>query len=596
MDVLLRDAAVLGVERSLGGRRWETRLADQRLGLALAQRLGLPEIVGRVLAGRGVGLDDADDFLNPSLRVALPDPSHLRDMDRAVDRLAAAIAAREPIAVFGDYDVDGATSTALVTRFLRGIGVPVVVYIPDRMTEGYGPNAAAMTALAARGVRVVVTVDCGTTAFAALEAARAAHLDVVVVDHHIGEPELPAALAVVNPNRFDETSPHGQMAAVGVAFLLLVGLNRALRDGGVYDRLGVKPPDLMGLLDLVALGTVCDVVPLTGVNRALVAQGIKVLARRRNTGLARLADIARLDEAPEAYHLGYVLGPRINAGGRVGQADLGARLLGTDDPDEATGIAMELDRLNTERREIEAAVEAEALEAAERQADAPFILVAGDGWHPGVIGIVAGRIKERFHRPVFVVAVDGTTGIGKGSGRSVPGVDLGSAVTAARQAGLLVNGGGHAMAAGLTVEVGQLVDLHGFLAERIVAQTGGEPPAPRLGLDGVLAVGGATTDLVSVLERIGPFGTGNAQPRFALSGVRILKADVVGQGHIRVIMGAEDGSRLKGMAFRAADNAIGSALLQARGMPLHVAGGLRRDRWQGRDDVQMFIDDVAAAR
>lgn len=588
-----RDAAVLGVERSMGGRRWEARLADQRLGLALAQRLDLPEIVGRVLAGRGVGLDTADDFLTPSLRTALPDPSHLRDMDRAVDRLAAAIAAREPIAVFGDYDVDGATSTALVSRFLRALGVPVVVYVPDRMTEGYGPNEAAMATLAGRGIRVVITVDCGTTAFAALDAARRLNLDVVVIDHHIGEPELPAAHAVVNPNRFDETSTHGQMAAVGVAFLLLVGLNRALRDGGVYDRLGVAPPDLMGLLDLVALGTVCDVVPLTGVNRAFVSQGIKVLGRRRNVGLARLADVAKLDETPEAYHLGYVLGPRINAGGRVGRADLGARLLGSDDADESTGIAMELDRLNTERREIEAAVEAEALELAERQADAPFILVAHQGWHPGVIGIVAGRLKERFHRPVFVVAADGA--VGKGSGRSVPGVDLGSAVTAARQAGLLVNGGGHAMAAGLTVPLDRLVELHGFLAERIVARTGGEPPAPRLGLDGVLAVGGATSALVDVLERIGPFGTGNAQPRFALSAVRILKADVVGQGHIRVIMGADDGSRLKGIAFRAADGPVGATLLQARGLPLHVAGGLRRDRWQGRDDVQMFIDDVASA-
>ncbi|MEN2979137.1 single-stranded-DNA-specific exonuclease RecJ [Tistrella bauzanensis] len=588
-----RDAAVLGVERSMGGRRWEARLADQRLGLALAQRLDLPEIVGRVLAGRGVGLDTADDFLTPSLRTALPDPSHLRDMDRAVDRLAAAIAAREPIAVFGDYDVDGATSTALVSRFLRALGVPVVVYVPDRMTEGYGPNEAAMATLAGRGIRVVITVDCGTTAFAALDAARRLNLDVVVIDHHIGEPELPAAHAVVNPNRFDETSTHGQMAAVGVAFLLLVGLNRALRDGGVYDRLGVAPPDLMGLLDLVALGTVCDVVPLTGVNRAFVSQGIKVLGRRRNVGLARLADVAKLDETPEAYHLGYVLGPRINAGGRVGRADLGARLLGSDDADESTGIAMELDRLNTERREIEAAVEAEALELAERQADAPFILVAHQGWHPGVIGIVAGRLKERFHRPVFVVAAD--SAVGKGSGRSVPGVDLGSAVTAARQAGLLVNGGGHAMAAGLTVPLDRLVELHGFLAERIVAQTGGEPPAPRLGLDGVLAVGGATSALVDVLERIGPFGTGNAQPRFALSAVRILKADVVGQGHIRVIMGADDGSRLKGIAFRAADGPVGATLLQARGLPLHVAGGLRRDRWQGRDDVQMFIDDVASA-
>lgn len=584
---------VLGVETSLSGKRWRARLDDARLGLALAQRLDAPEIVGRVLAARGVGIDDAEAFLAPSLRTMLPDPSHLLDMDRAVERLATALERDEPIAIFGDYDVDGATSTAVLKRYLDAVGARTLFYIPDRMAEGYGPNTPAMLSLKEQGARVVVTVDCGTSAFEPLAAAKEAGLDVVVVDHHIAEARLPEAFAVVNPNRFDETSPHRQLAAVGVTFLLLVGLNRHLREAQWFQRKGLPAPDLMGLLDIVALGTVADVVPLTGVNRALVSQGLKVMARRHHVGLARLADIANMDEAPDTYHLGFLLGPRINAGGRVGKADLGTRLLLTDDSDEAVGLAMELDRLNRERREIEAAVEEEAMELAERQSGAPFILVARQGWHPGVIGIVAGRLKERYYRPVFVIGFDGD--IGKGSGRSVPGVDLGSAVTAARQAGLLVNGGGHAMAAGLTVELDRVEEVHAFLAKRIEAQIGDSGLVPTLGIDGVLAPSAADLQLVNLLERIGPYGTGNPTPRFALPGVRIVRADVVGNGHVRCIMAGGDGARLKGIAFRKADSELGNALLASGGRAMNVAGTLRRDSWNGREDVQLFIDDAAFA-
>lgn len=584
---------VLGVETSLSGKRWRARLDDARLGLALAQRLDAPEIVGRVLAARGVGIDDADAFLAPSLRTMLPDPSHLLDMDRAVERLAAALEADEPIAIFGDYDVDGATSTAVLKRYLDAAGARTLFYIPDRMAEGYGPNTPAMLSLKEQGAKVVVTVDCGISAFEPLAAAKEAGLDVLVVDHHIAEARLPEACAIVNPNRFDETSPHRQLAAVGVSFLLLVGLNRHLREIQWFQRKGLPAPDLMGLLDIVALGTVADVVPLTGVNRALVSQGLKVMARRRHVGLARLADVANMDEAPDTYHLGFLLGPRINAGGRVGKADLGARLLLTDDSDEAVGLAMELDRLNRERREIEAAVEEEAMEQAERQAGAPFILVAHQGWHPGVIGIVAGRLKEKYHRPVFVVGFDGD--IGKGSGRSVPGVDLGSAVTAARQAGLLVNGGGHAMAAGITIELDKVEKVHAFLAERIEEQIGENGLVATLGIDGVLAPSAADLRLVGLLEKVGPYGTGNPTPRFALPGVRIVRADVVGNGHVRCIMAGGDGARVKGIAFRKADSELGNALLASGGRAINVAGTLRRDSWNGRENVQLFIDDAAFA-
>ena len=581
----------LGVARSLSGKRWLERPADDRQALAMAQRLDLPEIVGRVLAARGVDADDAPGFLAPKVRDGLPDPSHLKDMDAGVERLAGAVMGGERIAVFADYDVDGATSAALLARFLGAVGEPPLLYVPDRRREGYGPSAEAFEHLRRQGAAVVVCVDCGTTAHEPLRAAARAGLDVVVVDHHEGEARLPPAVAVINPNRLDEESPHRQLAAVGVTFLLVVALNRALRRAGWYAARG--EPDLMEWLDLVALGTVCDVVPLTGVNRALVAQGLTVMAGRGNTGLRALADVAKLSEAPGTYHAGFILGPRINAGGRIGEAGLGARLLITDDAVEAAAIAGRLDDLNRERQAVEAAVldaAAAVIEAAGEPA-AALVLVAGEGWHPGVIGIVAGRLKERFNRPALVVSLDGD--MGTGSGRSVPGADLGAAVIAARQAGLLVKGGGHAMAAGFTVERQRIRDLEGFLAERLAAALDADDLVPRLRLDGAIRTAGATRELVAALEKVAPFGAGNPEPRFAVSGARIVRADVVGGDHVRCILVGEDTARLKAIAFRALDGPLGRALLDHGGAPFHVAGRLRRDTWRGRNDLQLLIDDAA---
>jgi len=587
-------SAFLGVERSVTGRRWRARLADDRAALMLAQTLGVPEIVARLLVSRGVGADAAGGFLNPRLRDLLPDPARFRDMDRAVARLVTAIRGGERIAVFRDYDVDGATSAALLHRFFAAAGLPLRLYIPDRLTEGYGPNEAALRRLQAEGIAVVITVDCGITAFAPLAAAAAAGLDVIVVDHHVAEPRLPPATAVINPNRLDEAPGHGQLAAVGVAFLLVVGLNRALRQAGFYGPLRPEP-ELLQWLDLVALGTICDVVPLTGLNRALVAQGLKVMARRANPGLAALADVAGISERLGTYHAGFVLGPRVNAGGRVGAADLGARLLSTDDPAEAAAIAARLDLLNGERRAIEKAV----LDAAIAQIEAgpppsgALIMAAAPGWHPGVIGIVASRLKERYGRPACVVAID-AAGLGKGSGRSVPGLDLGSAVIAARQAGLLIIGGGHPMAAGFTVAADRLAELTAFLGQRLDG-TGGGPPRPVLDLDGALAAGGASPDLIGRLQQLAPFGSGNAEPRFAIADARLVEASVVGDGHVRCVLVGADDRRLKAIAFRSLEGALGPALLKAGGAAWHLAGHLRLETWQGSERVQLLIDDAAPA-
>ena len=582
----------LDVARSVSGRHWRLRPAPEREVKALVEAHELPELVCRVLVGRGVSGEDAESFLNPTLRALLPDPAHLRDMDRAAGRLAVAVMAGETIGIFGDYDVDGATSAALLIRFFRAVGAPTLVHIPDRAREGYGPNLPALEGLKARGARCVVTVDCGTTAFDVVERAKAAGLDVIVVDHHIAEPRLPAAFALINPNRVDEDSPHRQLAAVGVAYLLVVALNRALRLKGWY---ATRPePDLLSWLDLVALGTVADVVPLTGLNRALVAQGLKVMARRGNLGLATLADIARIDSRPSAYHLGFVFGPRINAGGRVGQSDLGVRLLGTEDADEAAALAMRLDALNGERQAIEAAVLEAAIEQVETRGigNAPLVVAAAEGWHQGVIGIVASRLKERFGRPAAVVAIEGA--LGKGSCRSIPGVDIGAAITAARQAGLLINGGGHAMAAGFTVEAERIVALAGFLMERCAPDASrAMDAASSLSLDGILAPEGATLDLVRALDRLAPFGTGNAEPRFALANTRVLRAEIVGNGHVKCLVASAGPSRLKAIAFRSGSEPLGAALLARQGGTLHLVGRLRLNRWQERDDVEFHIDDAA---
>ena len=586
----------LDVRTSITGKRWQPRPCDDRLAWALAQGRGLPEIVGRVLASRGVTEDACDSFLNPTLKALLPDPSRFRDMDKAAERIARAVLEGESIAVFGDYDVDGATSAALLVRFFRALGVEARIYVPDRVSEGYGPNAPALRRLHAEGVRLVIAVDCGVSAFAALEAAAEVGLDVVVLDHHAAEPRLPPAAAIVNPNRLDEDGQYRTLCAAGVTFVAVVAVNRALRAAGFYA--GRNEPALMDWLDLVALGTVCDVVPLTGLNRALVAQGLKVMARRGNTGLAALADVVGLKERPDAYHAGYVLGPRVNAGGRVGMADLGARLLSTDDPVEAMELAQRLEAHNAERRAIEQTVLQDAIARIEALAEfeSELVFVAGEGWHPGVVGIVASRLKERYSRPACVVALetrpDGTL-IGKASGRSVRGVDLGAAVIAARQEGLLIAGGGHRMAAGFTVAGDRLSDLRVFLTARIAAQVSAAPLVPTLELDGALSVGAATPALVATLDKLGPFGTGNAEPRFAMADARVVRADVVGANHVRCILSGGDGGRLKAIAFRALESELGKALLTGGSAPLHVAGVLRVDRWNGQEGVQLLIDDAA---
>lgn len=585
----------LGVETSLNGRRWMLRPGDERSALAISQRLALPEIVGRVLAARGVALEAAEGFLNPTLKALVPDPSTFAGMTDAAGRLAVAIEGGERIAVFGDYDVDGATSSALLLRYLRALGANVTFHIPDRMIEGYGPNAPALLALKERGVSLVVTVDCGITAFEPLQAAYDAGLDVVVVDHHQAEPDLPAAAAVVNPKRLDCTSGQGHLAAVGVAFMLCVAVNRALRTGGYFAGGGRKEPDLRQWLDIVALGTVCDVVPLTGLNRALVTQGLKVLAQRRNAGISALADVAGVKDRLDAYHLGFILGPRVNAGGRVGESDLGTRLLTTDDRDEAVALAMRLHEYNSQRQEIEAACLAESIELAEgAPTDDPLVFVSGEGWHPGVVGIVASRLRERYAMPACVLAREG--GVAKGSGRSVPGLDLGRAVIAAREAGLLMAGGGHAMAAGFTLAEDRLEDFRAFLVERLKAQLDAGGIVPTLELDGALEVNAASADLVRTLAQCGPYGAGNEEPRFVLANCRVARADVVGSGHVRMFLSSANGmGRLKAIAFRCVDGELGQALLTGSGRLFHIAGTLREDTWQGRTEAQLVVDDAAVA-
>ena len=736
---------------SLTGRPWVFRPADDREVMACSQKHGLSDVLARILVARGIAADEVEVFLNPTLKNSLPDPAHLLDMDVASTRVATAIEQGETMAIFGDYDVDGATSSALLMRYFRALGSDPIVYIPDRMKEGYGPNSTALLALKEQGASLVITVDCGTMSFEPLEDAHNAGLDVVVIDHHIGASERPKATAIVNPNRLDEHSPHGQMAAVGVAFLLAVAVNRKLRERGFFSSLsrgeagrgasevhhyplptilhnarelrknmtdaegflwevlrgqqlgakfrkqhpvghyitdfaclspkliveldggqhaeeaaiikdrvrtqfleaqgfkvlrfwnhdvmqnteavlevlyraihtpppvggrsgggreetpsvssphpnppptgeGITEPDLRHLLDLVALGTVCDVVPLTGVNRALVAQGLKIMAGRQNLGIRTLLDNAAVTEAPGVYTCGFVLGPRINAGGRVGKSDLGVRLLTTEDAAEALVLARELELHNSERKAIESMVLEEAMAMAEAMDVAsPMLLVAGKGWHPGVIGIVAGRLKERFHKPVAVVALDG--GIGKASARSVSGVDFGAAVIAAREAGLLLAGGGHAMAAGFTVEEAQLPALAAFFAARMAMPQAHTNAGRRLLLDGIMSIGGATPEMVAGLERLGPFGQGNPSIRLMLQGVVNMRPEVVGEHHVKTfLIDRLSNVRLSAISFRTVGTPLGEALLATRGKTVDVAGQLRVQEWNGRQSVSLMIDDVA---
>jgi single-stranded-DNA-specific exonuclease len=583
------------IAESLSGQAWRLREPPLGLAEAIAQRCGVPEVVGRVLAARRIPLEDAPRVLSPTLRDWLPDPALFRDMEAGAARVAAAIQADQAIVVFGDYDVDGATSAALLRRAFAACGAACVsTYIPDRLMEGYGPSGDALLALKQAGADLVITVDCGTQAFAALEAARSANLDVIVVDHHKASIELPAALAIINPNRFDEGdegAAHGHVAAVGMAFLFAVAVVRTLRSQGRFTGARTEPK-LLDLLDLVALGTVCDVVPLTGLNRAFVAQGLKVMAKRGNLGLATLADVAGVDSAPDAGTCGFHLGPRINAGGRVGRSDLGVRLLTTQDSGEARALAQELDRLNAERKAIEALVLEQAQAAADTE-QSPVLTLAGEGWHPGVIGIVAGRIKERYGRPSLVIGIN--EGVGKGSGRSIPGVDLGAAVLAAKEAGLLVAGGGHAMAAGLTVDPYKIKDLRAFLNEALSAATSAARASAGLSLDALLAAGGVTPQLVKAIGGAGPFGAGFPAPRFAVGPVSIVKADLVGTDHVRIIAQGQDGARLKAVAFRAASTAMGTELLAARGRRFWLAGKLVVDSWGGEERAELHVEDAAIA-
>lgn len=580
---------VLGVTASILGQPWHWRslAADARDGF------GADDLVTQLLLARGAPREALEQHRAPSIRGFMPNPSVFRDMDRAAERLADAVQRGESIAVFGDYDVDGATSAALMILVLRDLGIEARAYIPDRLLEGYGPSGDALVRLASEGASLIVTVDCGAQAFEALAMAHAHPVDVVVVDHHKCAAALPRAHALVNPNRLDEDegAAHGHLAAVGVCFLLAAALVRTLRGRGFFaDR---PEPRLIDHLDIVALGTVADVAQLRGLNRAFVAQGLKVMAQRRNIGLAALIAASRLTRAPTCSDLGFALGPRINAGGRVGRADLGVRLLTTRDPDEARTIAEELDRLNEERRLIETGVQ-QAADALLRT-DRSVAVVAGQGWHPGVIGIVAGRLKEKLGRPAIVIAID-DDGLGKGSGRSIAGVDLGAAVLAAKDHGLLVAGGGHAMAAGLTVAADRIDAFAAFLEERLAAAVERAIGERALLVDTVLAPGGINPALVESLEVGGPYGMGWPAPRIAAGPVRIIKADVVGNGHVRTIVAGEDGRSFKAMAFRAADTPLGQALLGAAPhRRLWLAGRAKLDDWGSRPAAELHIEDAAWA-
>ncbi len=588
-------AAVLGVTNSACGRSWYLNPVDEAALQAMARATGLGELAARILAARGLEAEAAARHLAPSVRDFLPDPSALADMDKAAARLAAAVQAGETIAVFGDYDVDGATSSALLVRYLRAVGAEALLHIPDRQAEGYGLSCAALHELAARGAQVVVAVDCGVTAFEPAETARALGLDLIVFDHHTPGAFLPPAHALVNPKRAGEPAAFADLAACGVTFCGLVALNRCLRQNGWF-REGREEPDLLRLLDIVALGTVCDVVPLVGLNRAFVAQGLKVMAGRGNAGLAALAAQAGLHDDPECYHLGFVLGPRVNAGGRVGRASDGAHLLATEDPAEAARLARALDEANRERQAIEAQVELEAMTQIEELGldRHPMILSWGEGWHPGVVGIVASRLKDRYDRPACVVTIEGEDA--KGSGRSVPGFDLGRAILAAREGGLLTEGGGHAMAAGFSLKVARLPELARFLETCVAERFDGLPPTLPLMLDCVLAAEGLTLDLASTIEKLGPFGAGNPEPLVAIQSAFLHHVAQVGERHVRVQFGtAAGGPRLSGIAFRAVDTPLGEALFRGHGAPVHLAGRVKRDRWRGRETAQLQIVDAALA-
>jgi len=588
----------LGVSASIQGRAWRERCADpvaQADAATMVQAYGLPELLARVLAGRGIRPDGAEAYLSPRLRTLMPDPDTLLDMEIAARRIARAVRRGEIVAVFGDYDVDGAASAALLAGYLQGLGVTARIHIPDRITEGYGPNVTAVRALAAEGASLLVCVDCGTSGHGPLEEAEKLGLDVVVLDHHAASEVLPPVRALVNPNRLDDLSGLGHLCAAGVVFLTLVAVNRALRREGFFGG-ELTEPKLTDALDLVALATVADVVPLTGLNRAFVVQGLSVMRARGRTGLAALFDAASLDGPPEAWHLGYLLGPRINAGGRIGDASLGARLLLTADSLEAVRIAAELDRLNRERQLIEAQAVADAEAAMDRllslDPDRPVLVAGSAEWHPGVVGLIASRLKERFGRPAFAFALrpDGTS---TGSGRSVAGADLGAAVRGCVEAGLAAKGGGHAMAAGVTLKGQDLTRFEARLTECLAAAVAEARAADVLHIDGTLSAGGATAETVRLIQRAGPFGQGAPEPVFALANHRIVDAGVVGASHVRARLRSRDGQAIGAISFRSAQSPLGLALLNGIGRECHVAGTLSCDRWRGTERAQLRICDLA---
>ena len=592
-----RHATCLDVTVSLSGRRWVWRASDpdaDRLAAAIAQRWDLPEIIGRLLHGRGIDAEGAAMFLAPTLRALLPDPSCFADMDAAAARFARAALAGETVGIFGDYDVDGACATALLALLLRELGCTVLTYVPDRMREGYGPNAPALLGLVRQGATLIVCVDCGTAAPEPLACLKGV-ADVVILDHHTSEGPPPAVLAVVNPSRLDCRSGLGTLCAAAIAFLAGVAAVRALRAAGAFA--SGREPDLIGLLDLVALATICDVMPLSGLNRALVTQGLKVMARRQRTGIAALLEAASAREAPSAFTCGFALGPRINAGGRISEADLGLRLLLSVDPDEARYLAERLDAVNRQRRHVEASIvdRAMALAAEQLAAGHPVLMLSGPDWHPGVVGIVAGRVKEAFNRPSLVAALleDGTM---KGSGRSVPGLDLGSAVIAARQAGLLLTGGGHAMAAGFSLRQQRVAEFHAYLDERL-SEARHRPAARDLWVDGALSVTGANVELAAHLERLAPFGAGNDEPILVLPNVRVVRTERIGKEArtLRLLVEGEGGgARLKALLFRADDSPLARALEARDGVRLHLAGQLRAESWRGQTSAGFFVTDAAS--
>jgi single-stranded-DNA-specific exonuclease len=589
--------AFLGVARSLTGKLWRDRL-DARgaaKALAITQRYQLPEMLARLLAGRDVDIEEVADFLDPTIRKLMPDPSTVTQMETAAGRIADAVMRGEKVAIFGDYDVDGATSAALLAWHLRHCGLDPLIHIPDRIFEGYGPNTEAVRALAAKGATLLVTVDCGTTSLEPLAEARRLGMSVVVIDHHQCGDELPEVDALVNPNRPDDLSGLGYLAAVGLTLVTLVAVNRELRGRGRFTS-EMPEPDLLGMLHHVALGTVADVAPLIALNRAFVAKGLIALRRRDHVGHTALMDVARLNGPPEAWHLGFVLGPRINAGGRIGRADLGVRLLLEGDVSEAARIAAELDRLNGERRIIEQAAEAqaeaEALAALGLEDKGAVIVTASEGWHPGIVGLVASRLKEKFARPAFAIALE-PGGIGTGSGRSIGGVDLGKAVRQAVNDGVLLKGGGHAMAAGVTLHKEKLAEFRAYLETALARDVAQSRHVNELLIDGAVSARAVTPELVATLNRAGPFGSGNPEPVIALPAHQLVYADEVGQAHLRVRFKSGDGAIVNGIAFRALGQKLGNALAQYRGQPLHVAGSLAVDRFQGAERVQLRVLDVA---